>query len=288
MYRFSGRRAILGTVCAAVCLSCIAATPTFGASVDVSAASASRYDRRVLADDPSAYWTMGNPSTGRETDLSGSRHNGRYGVNPGRATLPNREIAADFNGTTQYFEAADAAGLSPATKGVLTIEAWMRPDTLSFPTAGTNGYVHWMGKGKPGAHEYVSRMYSQPNTVDRGNRISGYLFNAAGGLGAGSYFQDRVVAGQWIHYVLVINATKKSAAFPNGYTKIYRDGVLRDQDNLFIDGRAVVPTRGTAPFRVGTRDFGSYFDGAIGKVAIYDSELSVSDITAHYRLMTGK
>jgi len=224
--------------------------------------------------------------SGREIDLSGSRLNGRYGGIPNRTVLPNGDIAADFNGRTQYFQVADAAGLSPATRGVLTIEAWMRPDTLRFPTAGTNGYVHWMGKGKPGAHEYVSRMYSRPNAVGRGNRISGYLFNAAGGLGAGSYFQDRVVAGRWIHYVLVINANRKSIAFPHGYTKIYRDGVLRDTDDLFINGRAVVPTRGNAPFRVGTRDFGSFFEGAIGKVAIYDSELSVSDIVAHHRAMT--
>jgi hypothetical protein len=35
----------------------------------------------------------------------------------------------------------------------------------------------------------------------RPNRISGYRFNLTGGPGAGSYLQDPVTAGQWIHYL---------------------------------------------------------------------------------------
>jgi hypothetical protein len=247
----------------------------------------SAYDESVLADSPSAYWALGNAGNGVEADLSGSGLDGSYSGSPLAAVLPNGDPAADFDGAAQYFEAADADELSPATTGELTIEAWMRPDTLDFANDEGAGYVHWMGKGITGAHEYVSRMYSDPNTADRGNRISGYLFNASGGLGAGSYFQDPVVAGEWIHYVLVINYNAQSTDYPHGYTKIYRDGVLRDQDDLNISGTVIVPERGNAPFRVGTRDFGSYFEGAVGKVAIFDSELSASDIADHYSAMTG-
>lgn len=282
MFRLTDPRSIIaGAVTTAFAVSSLilpaGATPT---------PSLSPYDQAVLADGPSAYWTLGNPASGVETDLSGSGLEGSYGGVPATAVLPNGDTAADFDGATQYFEVADADELSPATTGVLTIEAWMRPDTLDFANDEGAGYVHWMGKGTAGAHEYVSRMYSDPNTANRGNRISGYLFNASGGLGAGSYFQDEVVAGQWIHYVLVINYSAQDATYPHGYTKIYRDGVLRDQDDLSISGTVIVPERGNAPFRVATRDFGSYFEGAVGKVAFFDSELSATDIGEHYAAMT--
>jgi len=241
----------------------------------------------VLADRPSAYWAMRSPRGRAEEDLTGHGHEGRYHGRPGRTGLPNGDAAADFTGTGQYLEVPDAADLSPATRGVLTVEAWMRPDVLQFPHQEGTGYVHWMGKGEPGRQEYVARMYSARNAEDRPNRISGYLFNASGGQGAGSYFQEPVRSGQWIHYVLVINAAARSEAYPHGYTKIYRDGRLKAQNDLNYRGAAVAPARGDAPLRVGTRDLGSFFEGAVGKVAVYDRELAAERIARHHRVMTG-
>ena len=245
------------------------------------------YDPVVRADRPVAYWGMSTPGAGTEKDLSGKRHEGRYVGAPARTRLPNGDVAADFDGVTQYMEVPDAAGLSPATRGVLTIEAWMRPDTLQFRRAEGSGYVHWMGKGETGKHEYAARMYSLRNEENRPNRISGYLFDASGGKGAGSYFQGGVAKGEWIHYVLVINTREKSEKYPNGYTKIYRDGVLKAQNDLNYRGTPITPTRGSAPFRVGTRDLGSFFEGAVGKVAVYDRELSAGRVGVHHRRMTG-
>jgi hypothetical protein len=255
------------------------------AAAPTEAVALAAYDAAVLSDTPAAYWPMNRPGSAGEPDLTGSGLAGVYAGRRTATTLPNGDIAAAFDGATGYLQVPDHASVSPATAGVLTIEAWMRPDTLTFPRDQSTGYVHWMGKGTAGRHEYVARMYSQDNTEGRGNRISGYLFDPSGGRGAGSYFQDRVVVGRWIHYVLVINANAKSSKYPNGYTKIYRDGVLRDQDNLSIDGNVIVPRRGTAPLRVGTRDFGSWFKGAVGKVAIYQSELPASRIAQHHAVM---
>lgn len=47
----------------------------------------------------------------------------------------------------------------------------------------------------------------------------------------------------------------------------------------------VIPKAGTAPFCIGTRNLGSFFDGAIGKVAVYDHALSGSNIAATYNAM---
>ena len=243
------------------------------------------YDDTVTKDRPAAYWAMRSPGAGTEKDLAGKLH-GSYHGKPQRTTLPNGDTAADFDGTGQYLQVPDAAALSAATRGVLTIEAWMRPDTLDFRSQEGSGYVHWMGKGAPRNHEYVARMYSKSNSENRPNRISGYAFNPSGGEGPGSYFQEPVRKGEWIHYVLVINAKDKGGSYPNGYTKIYRNGQRMDQDDLKHDGTVVVPRRGSAPFRVGTRDLRSFFDGAVGKVAVYTKELPAERIEEHYRVMT--
>lgn len=149
-----------------------------------------------------------------------------------------------------------------------------------------SGYVYWAGKNvfePENQSEWACRMYSQGNSEDRENRTSGYCFNLSGGQGAGSYFQDDLTAGEWIHYTLVINTNNTSTEFPTGYTRIYRDGVSRDQDNL-VD-YDITPENGTAPVRVGSSTLDSFFLGAIGKFAFYDRELPAERILAHHDTM---
>jgi len=64
-------------------------------------------------------------------------------------------------------------------------------------------------------------MYSANNTEHRANRISFYLFNSQGGLGIGSYFQDPITPGEWIHVVGVADTER---------TAIYKNGVFRKCD----------------------------------------------------------
>ena len=140
------------------------------------------------------------------------------------------------------------------------------------------------GKGAAGKYEYAIRMYSETNTEVpvRPNRISGYVFNLAGGLGSGAYFQNTVVVGQWIMVTLVVN-DKASSGWPDGYIALYKDGSLEDQ--VSMKQYDVTPHAGNAPFCIGTRDNNSYFEGAIGKVAVYDRILTSSQIAATYSAM---
>src|SRR3712207_1477882 len=89
----------------------------------------------------------------------------------------------------------------------------------------------------------------------------------------------------WVHVVGVINAVDRSAAYPNGYVRIYRNGRLVNTRDL----SSTVPItlgNGRAPLRIGTQDLDEFFRGAIGKVAVYDRELPSSRVLAHYRAMT--
>jgi hypothetical protein len=245
--------------------------------------SGTGYNAAVLADRPVGFWAL-NTLNGTEADLSAHGHTATYKGGATAAKLPNNDTAAAFNGTSQYVEIPDNDAFSVPTTGTITIEAWMRPDVLDFPASEAEGYVHWMGKGVPGQHEYVSRMYN--HATGRPNRISGYSYNLSGGLGTGSYFQDTVTAGQWIYYVLIITTAERDGQFPTGSTKVYKNGVQRDKDALTEYN--ITPGNGMAPFRIGTRDLNSYLKGAVGKVAIYDYALSQAQISAHYTSMTGK
>lgn len=236
------------------------------------------YNQTVLADQPIGFWTSNG-------DLTSHGRNGTFSGGPTVAVMPNGDHAPRYDGARQYLTIPDDRDWSVTRTGSLTVEAWLRPDTLQF--AHDEGfhheYVHWLGKGASGNQEYVARMYSKQNFDQRPNRISGYAFNPSGGQGAGSYFQDPVQQGEWIHYALVINITNVSNDYPTGYVKVYKNGQFRDQDAL-ID-YSVVPRDGTAPLRVATQDLGSFFQGAIGKVAVYNRELTGAQLLKHYRAM---
>jgi hypothetical protein len=151
----------------------------------------------------------------------------------------------------------------------------MRPGTLKFPNTEGSGYVHWMGKGVKNQHEWTFRMYSSNNTEGRDNRTSFYLFNLMGGLGAGSYVQEPVIPGTWYHYVAMVDISTDKI-------KLYKNGVLRDEDAFIKSKYHINPRNGTAPLRIGTRDFASYFKGAIDNINIYNRILSDSEILQLY------
>ncbi len=171
-----------------------------------------------------------------------------------------------FDGAHTYIEVPSSADFSVATHGALTVSAWIRPETLLFTATEGSGYVHWLGKGQKGEHEWTLRMYSQDNDEGRGNRISFYVFNLAGGLGVGSYFQDDLHPGEWLHVVGAADAQR---------TCIFRDGLKRDSD---VYTGKVTPQAGSAPLRIGTRDLKSFFHGEIRDVRIWNRMLTDAEV----------
>ncbi|MFB8030169.1 LamG-like jellyroll fold domain-containing protein [Streptomyces sp. NPDC056465] len=244
----------------------------------------SSYDQMILSDDPVLFLRLG----GAGTEVSPGGPTATYHGSPGHTHLPNGDPATLFDGAGgQYVDVPDSDALSVSTTGTLTIEAWLRPDVLVFPRTEGSGYVHWLGKltyATVNQCEWVARIYSADNTEGRLNRVSGYAFNPPGGLGAGSYFQDTLRPGEWIHYALVITTAPDGPAVPPGRTKIFRDGRLRDSDALA--DYDIVPGNTTSPLRIGSAALRSFFLGGIGKVAVYPRELTEARLAEHHAAMT--
>jgi len=257
----------------------LAGTANAATTADTATAPTnSAYAAAVLKDSPSAFLQGLN-------DVTGKTANGTVVGGSTATKLPNGDPALAFNGNGQYAQFSDSKAFEVDNTGVLTAEYWMRPDALEFSKLEGSGYVYTMGKGGSNQHEWYTRMYSKTNSENRPNRISGYVFNPAGGLGSGSYFQDTVKTGEWIHVALVINANAKSSTYPMGYAKIYKNGVLRDTDSL--QDYNITPKSGTAPLRVGTGYMNSFFRGAMGDIAFYNKELTGTQIAAHTKAMGG-
>jgi hypothetical protein len=125
------------------------------------------------------------------------------------------------------------------------------------------------------------RMYSAQTTNEppRPNRIGFYLFNLAGGQGIRSYFQEPVTAGAWLHVVGTVDGE---------HTAIYKNGECKDRERYTGSGqvrvipmrpRWIVPQRGNAPLRIGTRDLKSFFQGTIRAVHIWKRALTADEVS---------
>src|SRR5271157_899148 len=173
----------------------------------------------------------------------------------------------------------DSPDFSLTTTGALTVSAWIRPATLTFPSTEGKGvdlmkaYVHWLGKGEAGRQEWVFRMYSADNSEGRANRISFYVFNPDGGLGVGSYYQDPdnpIQVGVWIHVLGAADDEK---------TYLYINGTLVGSD---VYQGQIQPQVGSAPVRIGTRDFNSYFEDEIREVRFWNRTPTAAEVMNLY------
>lgn len=217
------------------------------------------------------YLFDGDAQDSGPSGINGTVHNAVLTTD--RFGRPNRAYL--FNGMDSYIELPDNDIFSVSTTGQMSISVWIRPDTLQFQKWESTGYVHLMGKGQSGTHEWVFRMYNLTNEENRPNRMSFYLFNPTGGLGTGSYVEETVTKEKWIHLVAVANTTSDTITW-------YKNGVKKDADPIYNGDYKIKPQNGTAPVRIGTRDFESYFKGAIDDVRFYNRALTAGEVMALY------
>jgi len=253
-------------------------------------AADSAYHKAVLASRPAGYWRLGERGGATAHDASGHGRDGNYVGHPhlGQPGAirddQDRAIALDGAKTKSYVAIPDSNAFSIATSGHgLTVEVWLRPDRLDFPGERPDpdhAYIHWLGKGDKGHYEWGFRFYSR--RASRPNRISAYVWNPEGRLGAGAYIEERLVPQQWIYLVATLDDPRQ----PNARVRLYKDGAPsphNDSPGTLYRNYAVQPKRGRAPIRLGTRDLRSFLTGGLDEVAIYPRVLPANEILRHWR-----
>jgi hypothetical protein len=257
-----------------------------------AATSLDAYDELVLGEAPVAFWAM-RALGPMEADLTGRAHDGSYedGM-PARATLPNGASVARFDGRTQHLLVPTRTDLSIATKGALTWEAWIRPDSLTFIET-VDDYVNFLGKcaSYSPTCEWAGRFYVG------GRSITALAFNNGGGGGSGADWMpapDLLRAGQWLHVVAeyqTLSTPSDCSTSSPGSIEIWVNGIgwaaSSHRPRGCMSEREIVPRAASSPLVIGSVALDSFFAGAIGKVAIYDRLLSPAQIAAHFKAMTG-
>lgn len=286
--------------CAActVCVGAFLATPTAAASAEVGS-NASVPQEGLVAYYPFTGGSLENavtPASGAAGNSNASSSNaGNSNAGDAATSVPqaaenkgatfgpdrfgNANSAAVFSGDSNvYMEIPDHDAFSINTAGALTISVWVCPKVLTFRNAESSGYVHWMGKGVPHQHEWVLRMYNKELTAsqeNRPNRMSAYAFNLEGGLGSGSYVQEALTDGEWMHIVARYDIAANTIT-------LFKNGEQKDQDPLYDETYGVQVQNGTAPVRLGTRSLWSFFEGSIDDLRFYGRALTDEEIIALY------
>jgi hypothetical protein len=251
----------------------------------------------VLAANPTGYWRLGETAGATSAaDETLHRHDGKYLGQPKFET--QGAIVGDPNGAVtldgqSYVEIPDDPAFSQPTSGAgLTVEVWLRPDKLDFAEDDALKYIHWLGKGEAGQQEWGFRFYTKGDT-ERSNRISAYIWNLEGKLGAGAYFQDMIVVGEWLHIVACYEPGDASIQSRSPGVQIYKNGVFRkgppERGTLYNNPPewSIMPAHGKAPVRLGTRDRKGFLIGGLDEVAIYPRVLTAEEIRLHYEIGAG-
>ena len=238
---------------------------------------------------------------------NGSIHGGVFSTTNRFGT---QNCAWRFNGMTGFIDAQDDTVFSISTTGELSISAWMRPDTNTFPKSDGGGFwVYWLSKIDYGnncdtdpesQHEWGLRMYNlisgeaDPPCPDspggRPNWVSSYVFDlcAPTGLnyGAGSRTQcSPAIIGEWAHYVATFKHTGVAPAY--GTIQLFKNGQRIDSDDFVYRGQTITnvitPANGTAPIRFGKGPRDYFFQGAIDNVRFYNRVLTTNEVSFLYQ-----
>ncbi len=159
------------------------------------------------------------------------------------------DTALSLNGSNQYAEVSDTAGSPFDITGAVTLQAWI------YPTTDCNSDQAIISK----FNSYM--MYCGANGYLK------YVFDADGASWVGSTSSVKIVKNEWHHiaYTKAANSTN---------LLIYVDGYLA----ATVNAGPTTMTPNDGAFSIGRGNGGSYFQGQIDEVRIYNSQRSQTQI----------
>ena len=219
---------------------------------------------------PLGWWRMGDGDTYPTITDNGSGGNDgtmtNMSVNNFSTDTPMfNALSTSFDGVDDYVNISDNSNLSfgnGTTDSPFSISGWIKMDDIS---------------GFRLLNKYVGSTFEYSFGTGGAGNLQLYLLSSA------SKYRARLQStflntGQWYHIASTYDGRGGSNAQDG--IKIYVDGVRVDDTSVSVGSYAAMINT-TVPVHIGKLNT-SYTDGNIDEVAIFNSELSQSDITSIY------
>lgn len=206
---------------------------------------------------------MGSSTISLGLGLGGGKSATSSGSPTGGGAFPN-QYSVSFDGTDDYMSIPDAdifsMGNGSGTDNAFSISGWFNADSI--------GTFHIATKDASGAREWSFRTVT--------SQLHFFAFGVGGGY-IGRKYSTNLSNGQWYHAVVTYDASKASSGI-----KLYLNG-SRVDDADYAAGTYTASKNTTTEVRVGAvQVVGTYANGKIDEVAIFNSELSASDVISMY------
>ncbi|WP_341849390.1 LamG-like jellyroll fold domain-containing protein [Pedosphaera parvula] len=248
------------------------ATNTVTVALTVVGAPAGAYAATILADNPLAYWRLGETNGTVAHDYLGN-HDGQYtnatlGV-PGYSAIDTNaamSIGPQFNSFVGNIQGID---FGTGTNAAFSVEAWVKGPVVQ------NGDVGFITKGTGAGGEQFN--------LDNGNGGK-YRFFVRGTQNVIQSCNSSIALdGTWQHLVGVCDG-------PGGSLHLFVNGVevattTAPGDILPSTHAVSIGSRQSGSSATGPYDFN--FTGSMDEVAIYGTALSATQVQAHYAARYG-
>lgn len=214
------------------------------------------YRSTILADSPVAYYRLGESSGTTASDETGS-YDATYTNSPtlGEDGVISGDASTSVSLASASNQYAEIDSNLSITAYPFTIEAWVKTTATADSTVGS--FV---------VNTTNNQMFAL--RVDASGYAYTYARNTSGVLAEST---TAVNDGDWHHIVAVFAASNDRTIYVDGYAEdTHTAAVTLPAINRFSIGR------------MGDTSPGSYFNGTVDEVAVYDTALSASTIASHY------
>ncbi len=193
--------------------------------------------------------------------------NGSWRKFADEASSFSNAYSVSFDGANDYMSIPDqdifSMGNGSGTDNAFSISAWFigtHADDISA--------FYFATKDASGSREWAFRTVS--------SQLHFFAFGTGGGY-IGRKYSTNLSTGQWYHAVVTYDASKASSGI-----KLYLNGSKVDDAN-YASGTFTASKNTSTEVRVGGLEIGpAYSNGLVDEVAIFNTALSSSDITAIY------